>query len=149
MQFLLGAAAAVVVFLLLLRIPFPHRAKTPERLEYLIGELYHRGERGSYADVVYRLGKGKGGRMRVSKVLEAENSVHLVISVPFSTTSVTLAHWSGAGERHLSPEAATASLLGLLTDSLGADLRRVFLVYHGLSPASDSIGLSTDARRHR
>jgi len=148
-QFLLGAAVAVVVILLLFRIPFPHRAKTPERLAYLVGELYHRGERGAYADVVYRLSRGKGGRIRVSKALEAENVVHLVISVPLGTTDSTLERWPGAGQRHPTPEAATTALLELLTDSLGADLRRVFVVYQGLSPASDSIGLPTDASRHR
>lgn len=151
LQFILGFTAAVLVllFIVLLQIPFSHRAKTPERFAHLISELYYRGEAGSYANVTYKQGKAAGGHIRISKVIEALNDVKLVISVPADARDERLTNWAGAGKSHREPESATSALLSLLTDTLGADLRRVFIVYRGLSPASDSIGWSNDARRHR
>lgn len=152
MQLLFGvAAAAAVVFILIMlfNTPFPHRARTPERLAQLVGELYYRGEPSSYATVVYRLGKASRGTVRVSKEIVAQDDVRLVISVPVDTRDARLIAWSEAGTQHSDPESATSALLALLTDTLGADLASVLVLYYGLSPASDSIGWTKNPRYHQ
>lgn len=151
MQFLLSIAVAVVVVLLIIlfNIPFPHRARTPERLAQLIEELYYRGESGSYAVVAYRFGKASRGRVRVAKEIVMQDDVRLVISVPADARDARLVTWRGAGIQHLNPESATSALLALLTETLGADLHKVIVVYYGLSPASDAIGWTQNPRNHR
>lgn len=144
-----GGATLLVVVLILFQVPFPHRARDASRLAHLVSELYHRGEQASYANVIYRFGRRDGGRLRLSKVIEKTDSVYLVLSIPADRADPRLANWAGAGVRYSDPTEAARALERVLVETLGVELHRVFLVYYGLSAASDSIGFTRDERYHR
>lgn len=144
MQFVIGFAVALALVLgvMIVRLPFPHRANSAERLAMLVRELYHRGEEGAYAYVVYYSGPRTGGRIRIEKVVEEINRVRLLVSVPAESKDARLLSWPGAGVVHQDERSAAHALEQLFAEHLGVSLQRVFFLYYGLNASTQRVGWS-------